>query len=199
MSNHPPNDNNGISGGIGGDWRQHQPRAQGSRDNNHVQPPPAARDALLPPPLPQQNHIPGYHTQAMLRQQALSHVSVNQPQQRQNVHQASNLNGANQQGINISSTLEVNLMNNVQSRAGVEIGMALDPEEQLGGDDNVLAPDAFHTSISGWSEVDASGGGIPPSARSLHSAALLNGVMYIFGMSILSISLHFQWIFLYRY
>ena len=31
----------------------------------------------------------------------------------------------------------------------------------------------------GWSEVEANG--VPPSARSLHSAALLNGVLYIFG------------------
>ena len=37
---------------------------------------------------------------------------------------------------------------------------------------------------SGWSEVDLSqdpGAGVPPSARSLHAAALLNGVMYVFG------------------
>jgi hypothetical protein len=38
---------------------------------------------------------------------------------------------------------------------------------------------------AGWSEVDSAGGGIPPSARSLHSAALLNGVMYIFGECLL--------------
>ena len=36
---------------------------------------------------------------------------------------------------------------------------------------------------SGWSEVGLSqdGGGSPPSARSLHAAALLNGTMYVFG------------------
>ena len=41
---------------------------------------------------------------------------------------------------------------------------------------------------SGWSEVELShepdgtpGGGVPPSARSLHAAALLNGTMYVFG------------------
>jgi len=31
----------------------------------------------------------------------------------------------------------------------------------------------------GWSEVETNG--VPPSARSLHSAALLNGVLYVFG------------------
>ena len=39
--------------------------------------------------------------------------------------------------------------------------------------------DASATS-SGWSIVETNGG-IPPSARSLHAAALLNGVMYVFG------------------
>ena len=37
---------------------------------------------------------------------------------------------------------------------------------------------------SGWSDVELTpdgGGGIPPSARSLHAAALLNGIMYVFG------------------
>ena len=37
---------------------------------------------------------------------------------------------------------------------------------------------------SGWSVVETSqggAGGAPPSARSLHAAALLNGIMYVFG------------------
>jgi len=33
---------------------------------------------------------------------------------------------------------------------------------------------------SGWSEVDHTGG-TPPSARSLHAGALLNGILYVFG------------------
>ena len=33
---------------------------------------------------------------------------------------------------------------------------------------------------NGWSDVQT-GGGTPPSARSLHAAALLNGIMYVFG------------------
>jgi hypothetical protein len=65
--------------------------------------------------------------------------------------------------------------------------IVLDPEEQLGGqhddaDVAVSTHTALHTFRSSWSEVDTSGGGISPSARSLHSSALLNGVMYIFGM-----------------
>jgi hypothetical protein len=49
------------------------------------------------------------------------------------------------------------------------------PEEH--NDDDMTTCNA----TAGWSEVDSAGGGIPPSARSLHSTALLNGVMYIFG------------------
>jgi hypothetical protein len=37
-----------------------------------------------------------------------------------------------------------------------------------------------HSSSSGWSIVEMNGG-TPPSPRSLHAAALLNGVMYVFG------------------
>lgn len=36
------------------------------------------------------------------------------------------------------------------------------------------------SSSSGWSVVETNGG-TPPSARSLHAAAILNGVMYVFG------------------
>jgi hypothetical protein len=36
------------------------------------------------------------------------------------------------------------------------------------------------SNTSGWSIVETKGG-MPPSARSLHAAALLNGVMYVFG------------------
>lgn len=52
-----------------------------------------------------------------------------------------------------------------------------DPEEHRHGGDDI-----HMRSSSRWTEVEA--GGIPPSARSLHSTALLNGVMYIFGMSL---------------
>ena len=185
-----PNENNGNMDGSGGEWRQLQQHMHGPHDTQNVQPPPPlVRDTLpLPPPLPQQHpHVPAYHNQAMLRQQALSPVSLNQPQQHQNVRTASysasgflgNI-GVNHQG-NFSSALNVNPSNNMQDVAGVEGDIVLDPEEQLGGDGDALASNSFQTSVSGWSEVDASGGGIPPSARSLHSAALLNGAMYVFG------------------
>lgn len=36
------------------------------------------------------------------------------------------------------------------------------------------------SNTSGWSVVETNGG-TPPSARSLHAAAMLNGVMYVFG------------------
>ena len=45
--------------------------------------------------------------------------------------------------------------------------------------------DSFLSPSSGWSDVgysqDPSIGGVPPSARSLHAAALLNGILYVFG------------------
>jgi hypothetical protein len=197
MSNDPLNNNNGNLDGNGGDWRQHQPRIQGSHDNIHIQPPPVPREALpLPPPLPQR-HVPGYHNQAILRQQAVSPVSLNQPQQRQNAHGVSNFYSnidANHQS-NFSATMNVDSLNSTENRTGVGLGMGLDPEEQLGGDDNNdLYSNTFHTSITGWSEVDSSGGGIPPSARSLHSAALLNGVMYVFGTLFHVMLRRFQWI-----
>jgi N-acetylneuraminic acid mutarotase len=34
---------------------------------------------------------------------------------------------------------------------------------------------------TGWAEVEVGAGSVPPSARSLHAAALLNGTMYCFG------------------
>lgn len=173
--------------GSGGDRRQQQARIHGSHDPHHMQPFPVGRDALpLPPPLPQQHLVPAYHNQAMLRQQALPPVSLNQPQQRQNLNRSpfSGSNFSANNGINhnnFGSIVNADPSNSIQDMAAAEIGMVLDPEEQLGGDDDALASTTFQTSVSGWSEVDASGGGIPPSARSLHSAALLNGVMYVFG------------------
>ena len=49
------------------------------------------------------------------------------------------------------------------------------PEHHV--DDALSSPTA---SSSGWSVVETNGG-TPPSARSLHAAAILNGVMYVFG------------------
>lgn len=49
------------------------------------------------------------------------------------------------------------------------------PEREMGEDPNVP------TTSSGWTHVEPGAGGVPPSARSLHAAALLNGSVYIFG------------------
>jgi hypothetical protein len=51
---------------------------------------------------------------------------------------------------------------------------------------NTSYTDYDHYCVSGWSEVDVTNnnhmnGTVKPSARSLHSSALLNGIMYIFG------------------
>ena len=187
MSDHPLNDNGNVDG-RGGDWRQQQPRVNLAHDPHFLQPPPVVRETLpLPPPLPQQHHAPAYNNQAMLRQQALPPVLLNQQQQRQSVSRSpfsgaiASGNYATNNHNNVGSVLNADLSNNVQDMVVVDVGIVQDPEEQLGGDDDALASSTFQTSVSGWSEVDVSGGGIPPSARSLHSAALLNGVMYVFG------------------
>jgi len=44
----------------------------------------------------------------------------------------------------------------------------------------ILDSPSAGSNSSGWSDVETSGG-TPPSARSLHAAAVLNGVMYVFG------------------
>ena len=55
-------------------------------------------------------------------------------------------------------------------------------QQDVDDDDDDDDPNNF-TTLSGWSEVELSqepgGGGVPPSPRSLHAAALLNGVMYV--------------------
>jgi hypothetical protein len=50
-------------------------------------------------------------------------------------------------------------------------------DDQHGGDNN----NTIMTTSCGWSEVVDPSAAASPSARSLHSAALLNGVMYVFG------------------
>jgi hypothetical protein len=50
------------------------------------------------------------------------------------------------------------------------------PEHAISDPSTATTP----TSTSGWCVVETNGG-IPPSARSLHAAALLNGNLYIFG------------------
>jgi hypothetical protein len=56
-------------------------------------------------------------------------------------------------------------------------GSDLDPESDTENEN------AYHIAANGWTEVAVSRdnqGSIPPSPRSLHAAALLNGVMHIF-------------------
>jgi hypothetical protein len=53
------------------------------------------------------------------------------------------------------------------------------PEHGVNNDNDPNSPMASSTT-NGWSVVETNGG-TPPSARSLHAAALLNGVMYVFG------------------
>lgn len=59
------------------------------------------------------------------------------------------------------------------------------PERETEFDESTLHWDTAdpETALSGWSEVDVSqdGQSTPPSPRSLHAAAVLNGVLYVFG------------------
>jgi leucine-zipper-like transcriptional regulator 1 len=52
------------------------------------------------------------------------------------------------------------------------------PEQAISMDGS--SPSISSGASHGWSAVEVNGG-TPPSARSLHAAALLNGVMYVFG------------------
>jgi Galactose oxidase, central domain/Kelch motif len=67
-------------------------------------------------------------------------------------------------------------------RRGRNIAALGDPEHiNLGDDTDDLAMNESLTNISsGWSVVEVNGG-TAPAPRSLHTAAVLNGVMYVFG------------------
>ena len=59
-----------------------------------------------------------------------------------------------------------------------------DPEHAMESEDVFHPCSPSGSASSGWSVVETSqggAGGAPPSARSLHAAALLNGIMYVFG------------------
>jgi hypothetical protein len=188
MSNHPLDDYNGNDNNGSADWRQQNPRLLGQQQqnpsepqvNHHLQQPPTRDCVPPPPPQPQQQpQHPSlvitssvsspYSNQAILRQQATNQQSQRPPTYRSPFGDTINIHPI------VNNRYNDNTVGAVAGAAGI-----LDPEDHfLGGDDT--STDAFHSSVSGWSEVDPTGGGMPPSARSLHSAALLNGVMYIFG------------------
>ena len=60
--------------------------------------------------------------------------------------------------------------------------MNAEPEEinQEDHGEDLMLHETNISNVSGWSEVDTNGG-TPPAPRSLHTAAILNGVMYVFG------------------
>jgi hypothetical protein len=64
---------------------------------------------------------------------------------------------------------------------GGHVGILGDPEQiTRGGDTDDLSFHESYSNNNGWSEVETNGG-TAPSPRSLHTAAILNGVMYVFG------------------
>jgi hypothetical protein len=146
--------------------------------SNHHHPFDDARSAADAPPPPAAG-------QALLRQQALPFPP---PPLREN--EAAFLGGMAALSLQQQSLRQESYRSSVREApyrrpdaASVPLGgesassAVADPEEHRHGGD-----DMHMRSSSGWTEVEA--GGIPPSARSLHSSALLNGVMYIFGRSL---------------
>jgi N-acetylneuraminic acid mutarotase len=106
--------------------------------------------------------------QSLLRQQA--HSAVPSYQQRASspvvaAHRAINIRPFNVDGSGVGRSA-VSLLNDINATA---------PEREMGDDPNIP------TTGSGWSHVEPGVASVPPSARSLHAAALLNGSLYIFG------------------
>ena len=120
--------------------------------------------------------------QATLRQQAVSSM-VPQQQQHQHLPPAAAVNSprhqAQQRGpfARSSNDLHQPLQDAASQFSGVghsvsDLHLQDNPELQIVTEED----DAISV---GWSEVESNG--VPPSARSLHSSALLNGVLYVFG------------------
>lgn len=55
------------------------------------------------------------------------------------------------------------------------------PEAEIDHDIMSSSHGSPHAAVSGWSLVTENNGGAPPPTRSLHAAAVLNKVMYVFG------------------
>lgn len=118
-------------------------------------------------------HAPSAPTishQTMLRQQAHAPVNINR------------LNpglGVNANNISVSLAMPSRHSNPHLEDLGISAEQRPSIPEQHGTFE-LDSTSPVSSSTNGWSVVDTNGG-VPPSARSLHAAALLNGVMYVFG------------------
>ena len=137
------------------------------------------------PAAPNRNAIAGSPQEA-LRQ---AHPQPQQqPQPQQPLRQP--INPQPQQPLNINAAVANNNNNNNNNNmGGYPINdnihhQHMHPERAM-ETENVFHPcSPSGSASSGWSVVETSqggAGGAPPSARSLHAAALLNGIMYVFG------------------
>lgn len=130
----------------------------------------------------------GANRQSLLRQQAHSPAAgpLNRHLQRQEPRPPSPVvsiasNRGQQAGPPRALHAEIHRDENLDrdmrslSLNNLALSMIPDPESEMGDDPNILA------TASGWSHVEPGTDGAPPSSRSLHSAALLNGSLYIFG------------------
>ena len=132
------------------------------------------------PPPPRAAPNPGVSHQAMLRQQAHAPVSIN-----------NDATGNNRLGPIALSLSHPNrysnpqlegLNNNINNNLSIEVDQQQQQQISIPEhiDNDGLNSPTGSSSASGWSVVETNGG-IPPSARSLHAGAILNGVMYVFG------------------
>jgi len=91
-----------------------------------------------------------------------------------------------QQALNINVAAPPNNNNNINNIFIQPEPPQNAPEHATESEDlyHPCSPSGDGTASSGWSVVETSqggAGGAAPSARSLHAAALLNGIMYVFG------------------
>jgi hypothetical protein len=94
-----------------------------------------------------------------------------------NLNNTTNNNHNNNHNTNNPSNHNINnnINNNNQDRPSIAI-----PEQDVALLESPTDGGSSSSSNNGWSIVETNGG-TPPSARSLHAAALLNGIVYVFG------------------
>lgn len=170
----------GAGGGGGGDGRHRRLPGLPQQHDPLGLLQPLARAAAFPQQQQQQPaSLPiANNYQAMLRQQAPSAVAQQQQQQPHPGQAAAPVGYRNPFGGGSAPRAggaDDYVPNHHVAGSFAALNVAsddTDPEEHN--------EDTMHRASAGWSEVDPAGG-IAPSARSLHSAALLNNVMYVFG------------------
>lgn len=200
MADHPRDDDSNNAEG-GGEGRRLSLRLPGAPEP--LGPPPAR--AAFPQQQQQQQQPPlsfgsssavvvANNNQAMLRQQAPSQVTSQQqqpglaaaPSGYRSPFGGNNIiihrgGGGADDYVPALHRQNVNAIHNNNADAAaaavavVAADLDADPEEHNGFEEETM-----HRATAGWAEVEPTNG-IPPSARSLHSAALFNGVMYVFG------------------